>query len=65
LVAPPNALLVPVVMEFNNSIVDFPSKKRVPGGVSTDWLPNLQQPDNPVPLLDMKKPPQIRGFGAD
>jgi arylsulfatase len=59
------ALIVPVVMEFNKSIVDFPSKKRVPGGGSTDWRPNLQQPDNPVPLLDMKKPPQIKAIGID
>ncbi len=28
------ALIVPVVMEFNKSIVDFPSIKRLPGGAS-------------------------------
>jgi hypothetical protein len=59
------ALIVPVVMEFNKSIVDFPNKKRVPGGASNDWRPNLQQPDNPLPLLDMKKPPQIKALGVD
>ena len=58
------ALIVPVVMEFNKSIVDFPSKKRVPGGASTDWVPNLQRPDNPLPLLDMKKPTQVH-IGTD
>ena len=35
------ALTVPVVMEFNKSIVDYPSMNRVPGGASTDWRPNL------------------------
>jgi hypothetical protein len=59
------ALIVPVVMEFNKSIVDFPSKKRVPGGASNDWRPNLQQPNNPVPLLDMTKPPQVKTMGVD
>jgi arylsulfatase len=59
------ALIVPVVMEFNKSIVDFPSIKRVPGGASTDWRPDLQRPDNPVPLLDMKKPPNIKSVGVD
>ena len=59
------ALIVPVVMEFNKSIVDFPSIKRVPGGASTDWRPDLQRPDNPLPLLDMKHPPQIKAHGID
>jgi arylsulfatase len=59
------ALIVPVVMEFNKSIVDFPSIKRAPGGASTDWRPNLQRPDNPVPLLNMKKPPRVKAIGAD
>jgi arylsulfatase len=52
-------------MEFNKSIVDFPSIKRVPGGASTDWRPDLQRPDNPLPLLDMKHPPQIKAHGID
>jgi hypothetical protein len=29
------------------------------------WRPNLQTPDNPVPLLDMKKPPQAKSTGVD
>ncbi|MFS8112003.1 arylsulfatase [Rhizobium jaguaris] len=57
------ALIVPVVMEFNKSIVDFPSIKRVPGGASTDWRPDLQRPDNPVPLIDMKRPPRVSVTG--
>jgi hypothetical protein len=59
------ALIVPVVMEFNKSIVDYPSMKRAPGGGSNDWRPDLQRPDNPVPLLDMKKPPRVKAVGVD
>jgi arylsulfatase len=53
-----------VLMEFNKSIVDFPSLKRFPGGASNDQVPNLQNPANPVPLLDMKKPPKNMGLGG-
>jgi arylsulfatase len=58
------ALIQPAIMEFNKSIVDFPSIKRFPGGASNDQIPNLENPANPVPLLDMKKPPQVKGFGG-
>jgi hypothetical protein len=58
------ALITPVVMEFNKSIVEYPSIKRVPGGVSNDWRPNLQNPDNPVPLVSLKHPPMIKGSGG-
>ena len=58
------ALIYPVVMEFNKSIVDFPSIKRSPGGASNDWRPNLQNPDNPVPLVDIKNPPKVKGGGG-
>jgi arylsulfatase len=58
------ALIFPVVMEFNKSIVDYPSIKRSPGGASNDWRPNLQNPDNPVPLVDMKNPPKVKAGGG-
>ena len=58
------ALIIPTVMEFNRSIVDYPSIKRVSGGASNDWRPNLQNPDNPVPLLDLKNPPKVKGGGG-
>jgi hypothetical protein len=58
------ALIFPVVMEFNKSIVEYPSIKRSPGGASNDWRPNLQNPDNSVPLLDMKHPPNIKAGGG-
>jgi arylsulfatase A-like enzyme len=48
------SLVQPVTMEFDKSIVDFPNKKRFPGGASNDQIPNLQNPDNPVPNLDFK-----------
>ena len=58
------ALLDPVLMDFNKSIVDFPSIRRFPGGASNDEIPNLQHPENPVPLLDMKNPPHTKGGGG-
>jgi arylsulfatase len=36
------ALLQPVLVEFDKSIVDFPNIKRIAGGASNDQIPNLQ-----------------------
>jgi arylsulfatase len=44
------------LQEFNRSIVKYPNIKRFPGGASTDLLPNLQNPENPVPALDANNP---------
>jgi len=55
------ALLQPVIIEFDKSIVDFPSIKRVPGGASNDQIPNLQNPGNPVPNMDFTKPVRTKG----
>jgi arylsulfatase len=44
------------LQEFNKSIVKYPNIKRFPGGASTDLLPNLQNPENPVPALDTNNP---------
>jgi arylsulfatase len=52
------SLLQPVLIEFDKSIVDFPSIQRVPGGASSDQVPNLMNPKNPVPFMDLKKPLQ-------
>lgn len=59
------ALISPVIIEFDKSIMKYPSIKRVPGGASTDLKPNLQKPDNPVPLLKSNPNPQhpISGGG--
>jgi arylsulfatase len=46
------------LQEFNKSIIKYPSIKRFPGGASTDLLPNLQNPENPVPALDVNNPPK-------
>ena len=36
------ALIEPVIMDFDMSIMKFPNIKRSPGGASTDLIPNLQ-----------------------
>ena len=59
------ALIFPVVMEFNKSIVDYPSIKRFPGGASNDVRPNLiTNSEKPLPLIDMKKPPNVKAGGG-
>jgi arylsulfatase A-like enzyme len=45
------ALISPVMIEFDKTIMKFPNIRRFVGGASTDLIPNLQHPDNPVPLL--------------
>jgi hypothetical protein len=42
----------------------YPNIKRVPGGASTDLVPNLQHPENPVPLLKDQKEPHVGGGGG-
>jgi hypothetical protein len=53
-----------VLIDFNKSIVEFPGIKRAPGGVSIDLRTNLQNPENPLPLVDMKKPPKVKADGG-
>ena len=48
------------MIEFDKSIMKYPNIKRFPGGASNDLRPNLQDPANPVPVMDLKKPPRIR-----
>jgi arylsulfatase len=50
------ALAQQVMLEFDKSIVDFPSIRRFPGGASNDMIPNLQDPNNPAPMMDLKHP---------
>jgi arylsulfatase len=45
------ALIYPVIIDFDKSIIKYPNITRFVGGASTDLVPNLQHPDNPVPLL--------------
>jgi arylsulfatase len=58
------ALIYPIIIDFDKTIIKYPSIQRFPGGASTDLRPNLQQPSNPVPALDPERPPQIRGGGG-
>jgi arylsulfatase len=57
------SLLYVPLMEFDKSLVDFPSIKRFPGGASNDMQPNLQVPGNPLPLMDIHKVVQTIGAG--
>jgi arylsulfatase len=45
------SLIYPVVVDFDKSIMKYPSINRFVGGASNDLVPNLQRPDDPVPLL--------------
>ncbi|RBP13104.1 arylsulfatase [Roseiarcus fermentans] len=45
------ALISPVMIEFDKSVMKFPNIRRYVGGASTDLRPNLQDPSDPVPLL--------------
>jgi len=58
------SLIYPVIIDFDQSIMKYPNIKRFPGGASDDLRPNLQRPDNPVPALDPKNPPQVKAGGG-
>lgn len=47
----------PVLVDFDKSLIDFPNITRYPGGASTDLIPNLQVPQNPLPILIDKTSP--------
>ena len=53
------ALIEPVILDFDKTVMKFPNIKRFPGGASTDLIPNLQNPDNPLPVL--KDQPNLHG----
>jgi arylsulfatase A-like enzyme len=58
------ALLYPVLVDFDKSIMKYPNIKRFPGGASTDLVPNLQNPENPVPALKDHEPARVVGSGG-
>ena len=47
-----------VLADFDKSIMQYPSIQRAPGGASNDMIPNLQNPKNPLPLLDPNNMPK-------
>jgi arylsulfatase A-like enzyme len=59
------SLLEPVIINFDKSIMKYPSIKRSPGGASTDLIPNLQNPADPLPLMkDAIDTVKVRGGGG-
>jgi hypothetical protein len=58
------SLIDPVIIAFDKSIMQYPSIKRFPGGASTDLVPDLQHPENPVPLLKDQPEPHLGGGGG-
>ncbi len=58
-------LLEKVIIEFDQSIMKFPSIRRYPGGASNDLTPNLKNPQDPVPLLKgVTNPHGVQGSGG-
>jgi arylsulfatase A-like enzyme len=58
------ALFSTVLADFDKSIMKYPSIKRFPGGASNDLVPNLQNPENPVPALDPNNMPKAIPSGG-
>ena len=58
------ALIEPVILDFDKSIMKYPNIRRFPGGASNDLKPDLQNPDNPLPILKDQKEPHLGGGGG-
>ena len=58
------ALLEPVILAFNETIMKYPSISRYLGGASNDLTPNLQQPNDPLPLLKGAPVSRVGGGGG-
>ncbi len=52
------ALFSDALLEFDKSLMKYPSIQRFPGGASNDLIPDLQHPKNPLPLLDPNNLPK-------
>jgi hypothetical protein len=60
------ALIYPAIIDFDKSIIKYPNITRYVGGASTDLVPDLQHPNDPVPLLkDQIERLHIGGGAAD
>ena len=55
------ALIEPVILDFDKSIMKYPNIRRFPGGASNDLMPDLQHPENPLPILKDQKEPHVGG----
>jgi hypothetical protein len=51
------AVFSAALMQFDQSLIKYPSIQRFPGGASNDLIPDLQHPKNPLPLLGPGKMP--------
>lgn len=62
------ALVGPVMIDFDKSIMKYPNMPRFVGGAANDLVPNLQRPDDPVPLLrqqiERMGKPHVQGGGG-
>jgi hypothetical protein len=56
------SLIYPVIVDFDKSIIKYSSITRFVGGASTDLVPNLQHPENPL-LKDQIEGLHIGGGG--
>jgi arylsulfatase len=52
------ALFSAVLLDFDKTVMKYPSIQRFPGGASNDLIPDLQHPKNPVPALDINNLPK-------
>ena len=58
------AVLGPAIIDFDKSIIKYPNIQRFLGGASTDLIPNLQNPSNPLPLMKTQNTPRIVATGG-
>jgi arylsulfatase len=58
------SLIEPVILDFDQSIIKYPNIKRYPGGASNDLVPNLQHPEDPLPLLKGSPGMKVHGGGG-
>jgi len=58
------SLIEPVIIDFDKSIMQYPNIKRYPGGASNDLVPNLQHPEDPLPLLKGSPGMKVHGGGG-
>ena len=52
------------MLDFNKSIIKYPNIKRYPGGDSNDLVPNLKNPDNPVPAMSSGREIKVKAGGG-